>query len=356
MKRTDGKGQEKAQVQELNALQSSMPKHIKPYIGDDGGFYAVNFKGGDPNNIDNYEEVPVNNASLRYDEFRRIDDAVTQVAESELIGVQDLRDNNLVYPLNNPMATTVLTWEEMSDAGEANVGINPVKRGRSFAPEFTQSHLPIPVTFVNYQIGERFLQESRTRGNGIDTVNAERAGRKVAEKFENMLFGSSDILTYGGGTIHTYLSHPDILTQTLNENWDASGKTVDEIKNDINSMIQKSRDNYYRGPWMLYTPLSYRKVLDDDYNVSGSSTQTVRQRLEAFEGIQGVKTVDALPANTVLLVEMSRSVVEWVDGMSVQNIEWSSEGGLLHHYKIMGIQLPRIRSDYNGKTGIVKLA
>jgi len=351
------KRKEQAVVQGFQSLQASMPRYLKPYIGDDNKAYVVNFKGGDPNNIDNYEETPVTNASLLYDEWRTLDTAVQQIAESRLVGVQDLRDNNLTYNLNNPMATTVLTWQTMSDAGSANVGIDPVQRGRNFAPDFDTQHLPIPVTYTDYQIGERYLQESRAKGNGIDAANAERAARKIAEKWENMLFGENAIMTYGGGTIDTYLTHSDVSAVTLSQNWDASGKTATEIKDDVKAVIQKSIDNYFYGPWVLYIPTAYQTIIDDDYkNTSAGSSQTIRQRLEAFDGLQKVKVADKLPADTVLLVQMTSDVVQWVDGMSMQNVEWNSEGGMMHYYKVMGIQLPRIRSDYEGRTGIVKLS
>jgi hypothetical protein len=343
-------------VEEISFLKNKNG-HMRPFIGNDGKAYVLNHTGGDKDVLANYEKQLVANATLRYDEWRRLDDAVIKVAEQRLIGFDDLRRNNLVYTLNNPMATTVLTWDQMSDAMEAAVSIDPIRRGDGDRPIFETKHIPIPIIHADYTIGERVLQESRTRGNGLDTLSAERATRKVLVQLEDMLFGSTSTLTYGGGTIYSYLSHPDINTVNFDStgNWAAAGKTAANIKDDVLAMKQASIADKHYGPWMLYVPTAYETVLDDDYSVSGASGQTIKQRIEAISGIQGVKVVDRLPANTVLMVQMTSDVVDLIDGMGIQNVEWSTEGGFVHNYKVMAIQIPRIKSDYNNTSGIVKL-
>ena len=329
---------------------------MRPFLGKDGKPYVIEYKGGDRADLKNYEQRLVTNATLRYDEWRTLDESVVKIAEQRLVGFDDLRSNGLVKPLGNAMGTTVLTWEEMSDAMEAGISIDPVKRTQSDAVKFNTNHIPIPVIHADYQISERILQESRNRGSGLDVLNAERAARKVAEKLEDMLFGASATLTYGGGTIHSYLSFPDKNSVTLGTAWNASGKTAAQIKDDVLAMIQASIDDRFYGPWVLYIPTAYQTVMDDDYSVSGASGQTIRQRIEAIQGIQKVQVVDKLPADTVLLVSMQSDVVDLIDGMPFQNVQWNSEGGFVHHYKVMTIQIPRIKSDYNSRSGIVVLS
>jgi len=57
-----------------------------------------------------------------------------------------------------------------------------------------------------------------------------------------------------------------------------------------------------------------------------------------------------------LLVQMTSDVVRLVRGMGIQNIEWATEGGMMTKYKVMTIQVPQIRADQNGKSGIVHMA
>ena len=347
---------EGAQVQEAKEfLGSRSSGNMRPFIGKDGKSYIITHKGGDRNDITNYEQVLVTNAVLRYDEWRTLDEAVVEVAKQRLVGFGDLRDNGLVRPLGNAMATTVLTWEEMSDAMEATVAIDPVVRGKGDQPYFQTAHITIPVTFTYLHIMERLFHVAINRGTGLDTINAELAARKVAEKLEDMLFGSSATMTYGGGTIHSYVSHPDVNDITLSENWDASGKTAAEILADVIAMKQALIDDRYYGPYILYIPTSYETVMDEDYSISGASMKTTRQRIVDIESIQKVVVVDRLPDDNVLLVTMQKDVVDLVDGLPFQNIQWDSEGGMIHHYKVMTIQLPRIKSDYDNRSGIALL-
>ena len=71
---------------------------------------------------------------------------------------------------------------------------------------------------------------------------------------------------------------------------------------------------------------------------------------------QGDKNSFPLPANNVLLVQMSSDVVRLVRGMGIQNVQWSVEGNMINKFKVMTIQVPQIRSDQNGKSGIVHLS
>lgn len=342
---------------DISRFTTKHPGELRPYIAKDGKGYIKTFKGGDPTNPKNYAKTPTNNAILRYDEWRQLDEAVVRAGLQRLIGFQDLRDFGLVYPLNNAMATTVLTYERLSEAMEAEVNINPVRRTPGDAPVYETAHLPIPVVHADFTINERLLQESRMRGQALDTTSVEAAARKIAEKYEDMLFGASSLLSYGGGTIFTYQTESNINTVSLSENWDASGKTAAEILDDVHAMKQALVDDRHAGgPLVLYVPSAYDRVLGEDYSVSGASMQTIRQRILAIEGIERVQVVDRLTANTCLMVRMTSDVVDLVDGIPLQTIQWDTEGGMVHNYKLISIQVPRVKSDYNDRSGVVKLS
>jgi uncharacterized linocin/CFP29 family protein len=342
-------------VRQLFANRTGDPNSMRPFIGDDGKPYMLVHTGGDKKDLKNYRKQLVGNATLRYDEWRQLDSAVIAIAEQRLVGFDDLRRNGLVHNLANAMGTTVLTWQQMSDAMEAIISIDPVRKSKNDRVDFTTEHTPIPVIHADYQISERVLQQSRNMGSGLDTLGAERAARKVAEKLEDMLFGSSSSLTYAGGTIYSYLTHPDINTIALGTAW--SSETAENIIADVIAMKQKLIDDRYFGPYMIYIPTAYETTLDEDYkNVSAGMSQTVLQRIMQIKGIQGVQVVDRLPANTVLMVCMRKDVVDLIDGMPLQNVQWDTDGGFIHNYKVMTIQVPRIKSDYNGRSGIVKLS
>jgi hypothetical protein len=107
---------------------------------------------------------------------------------------------------------------------------------------------------------------------------------------------------------------------------------------------------------MLYVPTAYETRLDDDYDVEGSNLLTIRERILKIGGIKGIKVVDTLATDNVLLVQMTPDVVRLVQGLGMQNIEWQTEGNFLTKFKCLQIAVPQIRSDQNGKSGIVHIS
>lgn len=341
------------------------PGYMRPFVDEKGQSWVTVYKGGDAKDPANYISRPIQtNATLRRDEWKQLDDAILEVSRQRLTGVQDLVDNGLVYNLGNAMGTTVLEWHSVSDGMEAALTMDGVTRSVGDRPDFKYHYLPIPIIHVDYEINARVLAASRNLGNPLDTTSAEMATRKVLEKLEDMLFTS---ISYSFGekdsnsrnTIYGYLNYPDRNTVSFSSlpsaHWNDSGTSGADIVACVAAMKQESIDNYHYGPWMLYIPTAYETILDQDYDATTPGT-TIRERILKIAGIKGIKVVDCLTADNVLLVQMTSDVVRLVRGLGIQNVEWSTEGNMVTKYKVMTIQVPQIRSDYNGKCGIVHLS
>lgn len=355
-------GQAQGEVAGLLAQGSLNPYAMRPFIDHKTGkSYISVFKGGDVSDPKNYKTVPIQtNGTLRRDEWKTLDEAVLGISESRLGGVQDLIDMGLTYTLGNAMGTTVLEWHDVSDALEADLTMDGVTKAVGDRPNFQFNYLPIPIIHCDYEINARSLATSRNMGNGIDVTLAERAARKVAEKLENMLFTNT---TYGYGalddrsrnSIYSYINHPDRNQVTLGTTWDDSSKTAAAILADVLSMKLSAINANHFGPYKLYIPTGYETVLDEDYDPTTPGT-TIRERILKISGITGIKVIDTLTADNVLLVQMTSDVVRLVRGMGLQNVEWTTEGRFVHKYKVLTIQVPQIRSDQEGRSGIVHLA
>jgi len=331
------------------------------------GTYVTYFKGGDAKKPENYVTTPLNvnaTTTLRRDEWKQLDDAVMSIAETRLNGVQDLISKGLTYQLGNAMGTTVLEWHDTGDAMEADISMDGVHRGQGDRITYQHNYLPIPIIHVDYEINARVLAASRNLGNPLDTLSAERAGRKVADKLESMLFtntsysfGETD--NRGRNSIYSYVNFPDRETLTITA-WTASAKTGVGIINDILAAKQKLINAMHYGPYVVYIPTAYETVLDEDYTGSTPDTsatnRTIRERILAIEKISEIKVVDTLPANNVLMVQMTPDVVRLVQGMGIQNIQMETEFGFVTKFKVLTIQVPQIRSDRNGKTGICHMS
>jgi hypothetical protein len=319
--------------------------------------YISIYNGGEPKDPKSYSVQLVTNATLRRDEWKQLDAAIMEPARYRLGGVADLIDSGLTFNLGNAMGTTVLEWHDVSEAMEASLTMDGVTRSPGDRPKFQHNYLPIPIIHVDYEINARVLASSRSLGNPLDTTSAERAARRVAEKLENMLFTDTEY-SFGEkdnrsrNTIYSYVNHPDRNIVNLSIPWDNSAITGAGIIQDVLELKQSSIDNYHYGPWKLYIPTSYETVLDDDYDATTPGT-TIRERIMKINGISGIKIVDTLTADNILLVQMTPDVVRLVRGMGLQNVEWGTEGNMITKYKVMTIQVPQIRSDQNGKSGIV---
>lgn len=327
------------------------PGALRPFIGTDNKCYITVFKGGDATKKENYQTMPIQvNATLRRDEWKQLDDAVLPISRSRLIGVQDLIDNGLVYNLGNAMGTTVLEYHDMSDAMFADMTMDGVTRSKGDRVEFTSKYLPIPIIHSDYEINARVLAMGRNMGNPIDVSSAEAAARKVAEKLEALLF-TDTAYSFGGGSIYSYVNFPHRNLATLSFGWDASGATGATIIADVVAMKAVNLAAYHYGPFMLYIPTAYETVLDGDYDTTRGNT--IRERILQIEGIKGIKTINDLATDNVLLVQMTSDVVRLVRGMGIQNIQWQTEGTFINKFKVLTIQVPQIRADQAGKSGIV---
>jgi hypothetical protein len=349
-----GRGQSQGQLaQAFQTNGRSSVGSMKPYLDKKGRPCISVFQGGDVKDVKNYKIIQVNAATLRKDEWKEIDTAVMKVSESRLKGIKHLRDRGLVKTLGNGFATTVLENTTSSDALEAVMSMNGKTRGKNDRQVFNTSYTPIPIIHVDYEIDARTLAASRMLGNGIDTTNAERAGRKVSEHLESLLFTNTSY-KFGGGAIYSYLNYPDRSTVALGTPWNDSAKTGEGMVDDVLKMKQKMLDNFHYGPFMVYIPSAYETIIDGDYDSTRGNT--IRERILKISGVEDIVVIDTLVADNVLMVEMNAETIRLVDGMPITNIQWGSEGNMVSNYKVMTIQVPQIRSDDNGRTGLVHMA
>ena len=336
---------------------------MRPWISErDGKAYATVYAGGDPNSPKSYKKIPLQtNATLRRDEWKQLDDAILKISESRLGGVDDLISRGLTYQLGNPMGTTVLEYETLGDTQGAELTMDAVSRSKGDTLNYETAYLPIPIIHFDYEINLRKLEASRKLGNPISVDMAERAARKIMLYREQMLFTSTSY-AFGGGTIYSYLNHPNRNQVTMSTycggKWDESGTTPRQILESVLAMKQAAIDDFHFGPYMLYIPTNYETVMDDDFEDTGNTARgiTIRERLKKIGNILDIKVIDTLTADNVVLVQMTSDVVRLVNGMGLTNVQWSTEGGYVNKYKVLAIQVPQIRSDQNGRSGVIHMA
>ncbi len=313
---------------------------------------------------------PVFNAtSLRKEEWLRLDEVIIRAARQRLRAWSDLAASN-TYGGFNAMSTMILEHETMSDPGEAVVDMDGLTDARTDSPKYQLEGLPLPITHSDFWFSQRRLAASRNRGMPLDTTMAEAAGRRVAEMIEKTLIGIETGITYGGNstqvggygrnsTVYGYLNFPARLTKT---NLTAPTGTNPEVTvSEVLAMREQLYSANMFGPYMLYHSTDWDQYLDNDYARLGgnNASMTLRDRLRKIEGIQDVRRLDFLtPATvsskpTLIMVQMTQEVARAVDGLGITTVQWESQGGMRVNFKVMAIQVPQLRADYNGNCGIL---
>lgn len=289
------------------------------------------------------------NDLLRKEEWERLDEALVRVARARLNGIQDLRSAGLVRNLGS-LGVLIDQYEKVSEFTAAHQDMDVVTVGDEDTAEFQLESVPIPITHHGFRLGLRHLQASRTIGAPIDTTNVELATRQVVEKLENTLFNGGDVVV-GGNPIYGYTNHPDRNTGTLTAAWTNAGAR--DIILDVVQMIGAAEAAGYFGPFMLYCPQDYWSELRDDYKAE--SERTYYERITAINEVQDIKVTPAL-ADEVVLVNMTSDVVDLSIGQDITTVEWQSMGGLMAHFKVMAAMAPRVKSDFENKSGVVHYA
>lgn len=293
------------------------------------------------------------NGTMLKDEWQKTDDTVKDIMFQELRGMRDLLERGLTYPVEG-LKTTVVEWQRASDIGDAQLSMVASTRSDRDRPTFDQLYLPLPIAHKDFSYDIRELASSRSGAKPLDTYTIELATQAVAELQETTLFNGTSSFNFGGGIIYGYTDFPQRNTVTLSDNWDSTSKTGEEILVDVQAMIQANVNDRHYGPFILYYPTAYTTVLGNDFKAN--SDKSIKSRLMELDEIEDIRKSDFLTADNVLLVEMQKRTVDIVDGMAVQPVEWEGEGGMVMNFKVMGIQIPRMKADKAGRSGICHLS
>lgn len=278
---------------------------------------------------------------------RVIDQTVVRVGLNRLVIAADLLRLGLTYPLANPMGVMELQWEQISKTGGAQRTMSPSARGEYQLPNRRPKRIPIYLTTDDFSIGIRSFQMSQRIGAAIDTTLVEEATRRVNEAIE-------DATINGAGQVDGYatpgiLNAPNANVVQLTASWQTA--TGDQVFADVQAMINRLQADFKFGPYGLYTGTNVGNALDKDFKALG--TMTVRQRLMQIDNLVSIKTADQMPANTVVLLQLTSEVIDMITGLSPTVVPWTSIDGFTLYWMVMAIMIPRVRDDYDGNSGIV---
>ena len=290
-----------------------------------------------------------NNAStLRVEEWRVIDEAVVQTARIELRLVRDLIAAGLRRDIEG-LGTPVISYQTQSDITDAKISMNATRTAERDRPVFDIVNMPIPIIHKDTSIDIRELAMGRRTGREIDTTMAEAMTRKVAEKAEALAVGNVSF-SYAGGTVYGLRNFPNRITKTMT-NPTSGTWTPSLFLDEVLDMRQQLRGKFRNGPYRVYYSTDWDPYLDADYS-GAYGNLTPRERVSKVANITDWVPLEILTGYQVIMVQMTKDVIQIVIGMDIKPVEWQSPDGMEHFIKIMGIIVPQIRVDQASNCGI----
>jgi uncharacterized linocin/CFP29 family protein len=294
------------------------------------------------------------NAVLRRNEWEFFDTQVMEEAVIRYRGVSDLIAAGLFKNIPNAMGRTIYSYENVGDMNPAVVSLDGMAESENDTIERGAGSLPLPITHKDFNINLRYLAASRNNGEGLDATMARVSARKVTEETERMLFVGGKV--FGGLPIYGYTTHPNRNTGSFGTNgaWSQAAKTGANMLADLTTAMAGLEADLFYGPYVAYISRDSNMNLQKDYQAG--VTQTIRQRLLQTDGLADIRVGDMLPANTMVLVQMTEDVVRMLLGEGIQTVQWDINGGMAVKFKVFQIAVPHIRATSTGKSGIFHMS
>lgn len=294
-----------------------------------------------------------------------IDRSVVEVGLQRLTFVADLLAEGLTYPLSDPLSVTQLEWSTMSRVGAAKRTMTPSARGENKLPIVLPNRLPIYLTTDNFELDIRTLKMSERIGTPLDTALIKACTRSVNEAIEDAAINGATTLDgqnlyVAGYSAPGLLNAPNANTGNLSVDWTAAnviGTTGPAMVADVQAGMSALQTDRKYGPYNLYVGTKAGNVMQGDFKTN--TTDTIMSRLEQMDAggrKLRVRVTDMFPGAAtgaqMALVQMTSDVVEVVNGQPPTVIPWTSLDGFTIYNLVMAIMVPRVRSDYDGNSGI----
>lgn len=325
---------------------------LRPWINNRGQSCVSVFNGfKEDGKTPKFRTVIANSpATLMKNQWQLLDEAVVRAARPMLRVWGDIVGQGLTYNVPNGMSVTVLQHQSMTDAGEAGMSMDALRKTNRDRPQFDIVNLPLPIVHGEFSFSLREIMVSRSQKLPLDTTMLEQVTRKCVEQVERLTLGTAGTYTYGGGTIYGLTNYSPRLTKVLTLPTSPSWEP-ETLINEVLDMIQSLQDIYFNGPYMVWISPGWTKYLDADYAATYGG-KTLRQRLNDIDDLKFVRKADYLNNFQIVVAQATSDVIQAITGMRLQTLQWDSSGGLEKHYKLMGIMVPRLKSNSNGNTGI----
>lgn len=292
------------------------------------------------------------NATLRKDEWERIDARVNEEASRRLNIMQSFRAAGLVEQVD--VGDIERVTERLSAFSEATLSFDGDTPPDEDAPNYQTDRRAIPVISHGFTIGFRQLASSSKRGRNLSVDAAGLATRSVARRFQALLTNGLATGAPSGGGIPGLTTAANAIDVSLTNNWDESGG--DPIA-DVEAMLAAAYASRLFGPFALHIPKNYWALAQGDYKAEAETTFV--ERFLKYREVTSVLPNDDLADDNVVLVQMTPDSIDVSEALPVTTWQWQKTPGATH-FRVLTIGGPHIKSieteDGTTVNGIVHLS
>jgi len=290
----------------------------------------------------------VANSMLDKREWAELDREIFEMVKLRKNAVQDLIDRRLVK--NTTLAEMLSQWRMASERVRPSVNMDGRSRADRDRTDRNVFSVPVPIYRTDYEIGRRELLASRKLGTPIDTFEAGEAAEAIVEEQERTLFNGNTNIVVQGNPIYGYTTLPGRDTATAAAYGGGDFGTLSNIRPTFLGMLAALSAKRYHGPFVCYVAnAQYHEMLERYTDGSG---QTALDTVLELPQIDEVKPSDFLAASNVVMVQMTRNVVDWIVAMALENFEWMSGDQQALFFAVMAAASPRLKTDVDGNAGI----
>lgn len=301
-------------------------------------------------------QIRANATSMHDAEWENLDQAVFGPLREELVLEQALVGANLTHEVEYWQTESL--WGVRGDMTDAEHTMDLRDTSEEDIQRYAKMGIPLPLSVKDYRIGDRELEKSRNTGQSLETDMAQEAGRQVGELVnDTILYGAPELqVTNARGRM---LELPGLLNADESMAYTAaSWATPGNVITDLNAVKRELRDQkeVYDGTsgfWLLIGN-DADSYFDADYDTTAEAD--VRSRVERLDHISRVIHVPSMPAGQAVMLKPDARHFDLarLPGGPL-NIQWTTHGGMEHHFKVYHLVAPRVKPDINGNVGIAHI-
>jgi len=293
------------------------------------------------------------NSRLRKDEWKTLDDRLIEIAQANLVLVDELRSRGLT--VDEDLATLIREWESTNEFDDADIDMAGETAASEDANQFTLNGTPLPIVHKSFHVKRRHLLASRRRGQGLDLSGQAKAARKVMEGLEDMLINGwgSQVDNY---SVYGLTNHPDRNTVSSTSDWDDyTNNDADSVRGDILDAIEANENADYGPEGQAYIGAFGRGAYQAlrRWDTGTDQERGLLERLNnEFDEIQSWIRADFMDDGEAVIFKPVRDVIELANASDIQNVEWESPSGWTMHMKVMASMTPIVKSDDDANSGV----